>query len=103
MARTQNKLNALQTIKLGDQLRQVCSSVGGYSVYSEGWDDEKVAKAMGDEYVANNVASLRRVLFGEMPPRRKPPTLQQLQQRIEALEEWAAARPVVPFREKDKT
>lgn len=100
-----NSLSQIQTIRLAEKLKEVCAAKDGIAVYSEGWDDANVIKALGPEYNLNNVMNLRKLLFGDLAPKKKTKaaTLAELQARIEALETWAAARPVQRFVRKDIT
>lgn len=89
-------LNQLETVKLGDLLRLHCLTVDGCAAYHEGWDDERIReefnRANGCEITAANVLGLRVVILGHLPKARKPPTLNGMLRRLEALEAWAAER-----------
>lgn len=98
--RTVNKLAQADMVRLADFLRSVCKEVDGVAVYPPGWDDDKVVAALSGQIKLNknNVAGLRKSLIGNLPDRSPDPSLADLKARIEKLEAWAAARPVVPFK-----
>jgi hypothetical protein len=101
MTNKMNKMNQLQTIALSDKLREVCKMLDGGAVYAEGWSDEHVLKIMGSAYNLQNVASLRRVMFGNIKGKSRDVTIQELVARIEHLESWASERPVQRFHRKE--
>jgi len=101
--RTKNMLKQNQLFRLGDLLRQHCSSVDGFAVYSDGWSDEQVVETLKGEFslTVSNVAGLRKSLLGKFPPSTESggnASNASLMRRIEALEKWAAARPVASFK-----
>lgn len=103
-----NKLKGDAFIKLVDKIRQHCINIDGFAVYEDGWSDEKIFEAMKDEFTLtiHNVAGARRMAVGRFKKTApdievKAGSVADLRQRIEALEKWAAARPVEPFRKGD--
>src|SRR5438309_2253263 len=105
------KLKQGDMVKLADLLREHCNRVNGEAVYHEGWDDERIMKAMVGPCSINSVQSLRRALLGELPRPKRAPKAEELAHRIEALEQyviklaghvemleqWAHKRPVDRF------
>jgi hypothetical protein len=95
-------MNQMQTIALHDKLKGICSTVNGKAIYIEGYSDERVHKEIGETaYSINSIINLRRVMFGDLPKKAKVPSIPDLLARIEALEAWAAARPVASFVKDD--
>jgi hypothetical protein len=107
MAKQSNRtmLKQADLFKLGDLLRQHCKTENGFAVYSEGKDDAEILKLMNEAHPDlrinhSNVAGLRKSLFGNLRSAPDKVTMQHLLDRIEALEAWAAARPVQGFKKQ---
>ena len=79
-------------IALGERLKAVCQKIDGFAVYETGWDDARIAAELS--VTITNVRGLREKIIGLVRPAR-PGTIEK---RLEALETWAAARPVAPFK-----
>lgn len=93
MAKTVNKLKQADVIALADFLRKVAKSENGVCIYDDGYNDQKVAHELS--CTVNNVAGMRRAILGDLP---KVVGGNDIIRRLEALEAWAAARPVQPFK-----
>ena len=66
-----SKMHGRTTVVLGKFLEQHMRKQGEYGVYVDGWDDKKVAEALSTSAIPvclNNVAHLRRDMFGNFPP-----------------------------------
>jgi hypothetical protein len=100
-----NKLNSAVAFKLGKFLEQNMERVdGGCAVYKDGWDDDKVAAAISSPegiVNANNVAGLRRALFGHFPTKQTVEDI-ALAARVASLEGCVAGlqEQVLELREK---
>lgn len=74
----QVRLVMKDAMTLGKLLEANCSTVDGFAVYADGWDDERVLGLfMGmlsepRDYNRNHVIRVRRELFGNLPPAPKP-------------------------------
>ena len=68
-----NKLKQFETVKLSDLLRKHCTTVNGFAVYEEGWNDQRIVKELEAQFKINetNVGNLRRVMIGVFPPSEK--------------------------------
>lgn len=93
------KMTHFQAVLLGEELKKHCKTVDGMAVYDEGYDDRKVAALVDANMSHLSVAGLRRAMFGDLKMGRPgEPNIKELLKRIEALEAWAATRPVQPFK-----
>jgi hypothetical protein len=92
-------LTQLRTVELADKLRAVCHKAeDGLAQYEFGWDDHKLANNLGIS--PHNVQSIRLRLIGRTRAETVgTTTTTHLLKRIEALEAWAKARPVAPFKD----
>lgn len=95
-----NNLSTAQMFAVGDYLRTICKTVDGKAVYNPPHDDATAATEMAKQFPCTvaNVKGVRKAMFGELAPKEAPLTIERLAARLRALEAWANARPVVPFR-----
>lgn len=92
-----NALKQLETIELADKLRTVCHKTeDGMANYEFGWDDQKLAESLN--LTISNVQGMRLRLIGKTKSETTTITNTHILKRLEALEAWASARPVAPFK-----
>ena len=95
MPKGYHKLSALEIIALNNVLKDAIDpSTADYRDPKR--SDVTVAADLGPRYSANNVAGLRRQIFGNKQPKPKPNNI-DLNSCLEALELWASLRPKTPF------
>jgi hypothetical protein len=96
-------LTPRQVLEAGNLIDGHCRLIEGFAVYDDGWSDRRIADQMKvrTDFIHNH----RRKLIGNLqpvPPAEVKKTLlekmaaQQL--IVDALMQWAAERPVNPFR-----
>jgi hypothetical protein len=100
---TKNALTHKELIFAADLLRQYCTCINERAVYATGWDDNKIfaeLKTTIPGITLVNIQGLRRKLIGEIKfaPNPNSNQLHNLLSRLGALEAWAAARPVSPYK-----
>ena len=95
-------LNARQQLEAGRLIDEHCHLVGEYAVYDAGWSDTRIAEQL--KIRVDFIHNHRRKLVGNLlpvPPADKATMLEKIasqQAIIDALAQWAAERPVNPFR-----
>jgi len=88
-------------VRLGELIKANCvRQADGTAAYKDGWDDERIVKEMEGKANITNVIHLRKGLIGDIVKPTKPGSITDIMARLEALETWAAARPVQGFRRK---
>lgn len=91
-----SRLDHREIVSLSKSLEKHCSKGNdGFAVYSEGYDDERIAKE--NSVTTGNVAYLRNAIIGRLRAPKGQDTT-NIEARIAALEAWAAGRPVDPFK-----
>jgi len=99
-------LSQTDLIELADILRKVCIKADGdVAVFTAGWSDARIVAESGGRFVLTNVQGLRRKLIGDIKTLSSkegcaalPHQASEILRRIGALESWAAARSVQPFK-----
>lgn len=88
---------------LGDMIRQHCHFVDGFAVYDKPWSDNLIYEEFSKTTKCSKVSvtNLRHELVGDLAHARGGPLrtreLEEINKRLEALEQWAASRKMAPF------
>ena len=108
------KMTRSETVQAGALIMAHCvKGPDGLCDYEEGWDDERVHGEVGVKTTIHAVGNLRLELLGKLRNTRSlnrlaavnsavtlAEALRPVLERLDVLEAWAAARPVVPFGKK---
>ena len=107
------KMTRPETVQAGALIMAHCvKGPDGLCDYEEGWDDERIHGEVGVKTTIHAVGNLRLELLGKLRNTRAlnklaavnsaAEALRPVLERLDMLEAWAAARPVVPFGRKER-